>query len=164
MSLEDTKEKLEWCKRVFQYRIRKIYGIENRNDMARIHSDKVNKTAKWNLQHDIVNLFKYNNNLDIHYSPSLHVCMDNREGRAKFKRFRVLLDSGCNFTILMGKLAEKLSPEKKMIWCSGTHRLVILLPILRLEWLSPYPHLFQKMSWRENVMWIIPIRVGMIWS
>ena len=38
--------------------------------------------------------------------------MNTRDGRAKFKNFRILLDSGCNSMILMRSLVEKLHPEK----------------------------------------------------
>ena len=38
--------------------------------------------------------------------------MNTRYGRAKFKNFLILLDSGCSSTILMGRLFEKLHPEK----------------------------------------------------
>ena len=37
MSLEETKEKLDWRKRAFEYKQKKSYGIENRNDMMRIN-------------------------------------------------------------------------------------------------------------------------------
>ena len=36
MSLEETKEKLEWRKRAFEYKNKNSYGIENRNDI-RVH-------------------------------------------------------------------------------------------------------------------------------
>ena len=45
MSLEDTKEKLGWLKRVFEWEIGNTYGIEILNDMTHIHDDKANKTA-----------------------------------------------------------------------------------------------------------------------
>ena len=37
--------------------------------------------------------------------------MNNRHGRAKFKNFRNILDSGCISTNAMGRLVEKLHPE-----------------------------------------------------
>ena len=37
MSLEETKEKLEWSKREFECKHKNSYGIKNRNDMMRIH-------------------------------------------------------------------------------------------------------------------------------
>ena len=43
MSLEETKEKIDWRKRGFEYEKKNSYGIENRNDMTRIHDDEVNK-------------------------------------------------------------------------------------------------------------------------
>ena len=55
MSLEDTKEKLDWRKRVFEYEKKNSYGIENRNDMIRKNDNEVNNIAKCNLIHDIIN-------------------------------------------------------------------------------------------------------------
>ena len=39
--------------------------------------------------------------------------MNKRKGKAKFENFRILLDSGCSSTILMGRLFEKLHPKKE---------------------------------------------------
>ena len=38
--------------------------------------------------------------------------MNNRKGKAKFKNFHILLDSGCSSTIVRVRLTEKLHPEK----------------------------------------------------
>ena len=46
MSLEDTKEKLDWHKYAFEYKKKNSYGIENRNDMTRIQNNEVNNTAE----------------------------------------------------------------------------------------------------------------------
>ena len=40
MSLEDTKEKLEWRKRDFEYELKNTYGIENPNDMTHTYDEK----------------------------------------------------------------------------------------------------------------------------
>ena len=37
--------------------------------------------------------------------------MNTRKGKAKFKNFRILLDSVCSSAILMGRLVEKLGPK-----------------------------------------------------
>ena len=39
MSLEETRENLEWRKRVFEYERNNLNGIENRNDVTRIHNN-----------------------------------------------------------------------------------------------------------------------------
>ena len=36
-----------------------------------------------------------------HYSHILHVCMNTRKGKEKFKNFQILLNSGCSSTIVM---------------------------------------------------------------
>ena len=55
MSLEDTKGKLEWRKRDFECEQKLTYGIDNKNDMSRIHDIEVNKIAECNLPYDIIN-------------------------------------------------------------------------------------------------------------
>ena len=45
MSLEETKEKLDWRKREFECKQKNSYGIEKLNDMTRIQNNEVNKIA-----------------------------------------------------------------------------------------------------------------------
>ena len=112
MSLEDTQEKLEWNKRDLECKQKITYGIENLNDIVHIHDKEVNKITECNLLHDIINPHKCTKILNIHYSPILHGCMNTRNGKAKFKDFRVLLDSACSSMIVMGRLVENLHHEK----------------------------------------------------
>ena len=58
MSLDDTKEKLEWRKSVFEWKLKNKYDIEIQNGMTCIHDNKVNNIAKWNLLHGILNTNK----------------------------------------------------------------------------------------------------------
>ena len=46
MSLEETKEIIDWNKRAFEYKKKHLYGIENRNDMTRMHNNEVNNIAE----------------------------------------------------------------------------------------------------------------------
>ena len=112
MNIEETKEELEWRKRAFEYEQKNVYGIENRNDMTHIHNNEVKNIDEWNLLHDIINNLKRTKKLNSHYSPILHGCMNTRKGKAKFKKFRILLDNGCSSTIVMGRLVKKLPPEE----------------------------------------------------
>ena len=91
------------------------YGIENQNDMTRIHDNKVNKIDERNLLHDIINSLKHTKNLNIHYYPISYGCMNTGKGRAKFKNFQILLSSRCSPTIIMGSIVEKLYPEKDAV-------------------------------------------------
>ena len=111
MSLEETKEKLEWRKRDFEYELKNTYGIENPNDMTRIHDDEENKIAEWNLLHDIMNTSKRTKNLNSHYFPILHGCMDNRRGKAKLKNIRILLENGCSSMIVMIRPTTKIKTK-----------------------------------------------------
>ena len=80
---------------------RNIYDIKNRNCITCMHENEVNKIAECNLLHDIINPSKFNKKCNSHYSPVLHGCINTREGKAKFKNFPILLDSGCSSTIVM---------------------------------------------------------------
>ena len=80
--------------------------------MTRIHNNEVYNKSEFNLIHDIINPPKHAKNLNTHYYPILHVCINTRRVRERFKNFRILLDSGCSYTIEMGRLTEKLHPEK----------------------------------------------------
>ena len=113
ISLEDTKKKLYWRKCAFEYEQNNSYGIENRNDMTRIHNNKVNNISECNLLHDIINHTKHAKILNNHYSPILHVCINTRKVKEKFKKFRILLDSGCSSTIVMVRLVLKNSPRRR---------------------------------------------------
>ena len=75
--------------------------------MTCIHGNKVNKIYECNLLHDILNPPKHTKLLNSHYSPILNGCMNTRKGRAKFKNFQILLDSGCSSNILMVRLIKK---------------------------------------------------------
>ena len=82
--------------------------------MTRINDNGVNNTAEYNLLHDIVNPPKRTKKLNIHYSTIIHGCMNTRKGKARFKKFRILLDSGFSPTTVMGRPFEKLILEKML--------------------------------------------------
>ena len=63
---------------------------------------KLNKMDEFNLLNDIINPSKCTKNLNIPYSNILHGYINTQKGRAKFKNFRILLDSGCSSTVVMG--------------------------------------------------------------
>ena len=75
--------------------------------MVRIHDKKVDKIAKCSLLHDIINPLKRAKILHVHYSPILHGFMNTRKVKAKFKNFRVLLDSGFSSNILIGRIVKR---------------------------------------------------------
>ena len=80
--------------------------------MMRIIDKEVNKTAECSLLHDTINNNKCTKFLNIHYSPILHGCMNTKKVKTKFKKFRILLDSGCSSTIIMIRLIEKNNQKK----------------------------------------------------
>ena len=80
--------------------------------MINIHDNEVKNIAECNLLHDIINPPKHAKNMNSHYYPILHVRLNNRKCRAKFKKFRILLGSGCSSTIVTRRLVHKLGPDK----------------------------------------------------
>ena len=70
------EEKLDSWKRVFEYKRKSSYGIENINDMPRIHNIEVGNIAECNLLHDIISTPRRTKHLNRHYYPVLHGCMN----------------------------------------------------------------------------------------
>ena len=91
MSLEDTEEKIEWRKRSFECKQKNSYGIENQDNMMRIHDREVNQISECNILHDIINPSKRAKILNVYYCPNLRGCMNTRKGREKFNNFQTLL-------------------------------------------------------------------------
>ena len=77
--------------------------------MPCIHNNKINHIDEFNLLHDILNPNKLKKQLNIHYSPILHGWMNTRKVKAKCKNFRILLGSGCSYTIVIGGIVENWS-------------------------------------------------------
>ena len=72
--------------------------------MTCIHNNEVNNIVERNLLHEIINPLKRAKNLNSHYSPILHGCMNTRHVRVKFMNFCILLDIGYSSAIVMGGL------------------------------------------------------------
>ena len=62
------------------------------NCMNFIHDNEVNKISEYNLLHDILNPPKRNTNMNIHYSPILHGCMNAQKGRDFFSKSYWIVD------------------------------------------------------------------------
>ena len=104
ISLEETKGKLEWSKREFEFKQKISHRIENKNDTIHMHDREVDKIAECNLLHDIINTPKRAKILNSHYSPILDGCINTGKGIVKFNNFQIILDSGCSSRIVMGNL------------------------------------------------------------
>ena len=96
--------------------------------MTCIHDKKVNKLSECNLLHDIINSFKRTKNINSHYYLILHGCINTQKGRARFDNFRILLYSGCTFTIVMVGLIKNLL-LKKILRFNETRKQMLLLTI-----------------------------------
>ena len=58
--------------------------------------------------------FKLTKNINSNYSSILHVCINTQKGRVKLKNFRILLDSGYSYIIVMIRLIETLNPKNML--------------------------------------------------
>ena len=104
MSFYETKEIIDWRKHALEYK--SSYAIENRNDIIYIHDNKVKNINEWNLLHDIINHTKRAENINNHYYPIIHGCINIRKGKAKFNNSLILLDSGCSSMIALKMLVD----------------------------------------------------------
>ena len=86
--------------------------MKSLNNINCIHDNKVKYTAEFNLLHEMINPSICPKNINIHYSPILYGCMDTRKVEAKSKNFRILLDIGCIYTIVMRSLILELDPKE----------------------------------------------------
>ena len=80
--------------------------------MTCIHEKKKRKIDGRSLLHDIINLSKRTKILNNHYYIILHGWMNKRKDIAKFKNFRILLNSEFSSIILMGSLIKKLTHKE----------------------------------------------------
>ena len=91
------------------------YVIESLDKLIHIHDNEVKNISGYNLLYDIINPPKRAKNMDSHYSHILHGCMNTRKGKAKFKNSRIILDSGCSYTIVMRRLVHKIIPGRDAV-------------------------------------------------
>ena len=77
-----------------------------------INNDKI-LTHECNELSNLLNTTKRKKSKNSHYSPILKGCMNNRSGTAKFRNFRIILDSGNSSTIVIGKLTSKLKENPR---------------------------------------------------
>ena len=140
-----------------------MYDIKILNSMNNINDNKVNNVFECNLPHDMLNPYKHTKNINSHYSPILHVCMDTRNIKARFNNFRILLYSGYSSTIVMRWTIKNFNLNKTM-WCNGIRKRVISQLIWMLKLILPYHKLVRRKLWHETVMWMTPLREVMIWS
>ena len=120
--------------------------------MTRIHEKMVNKIVECNLLHDIINPPKLTKSLNRHYSPIIHGCMNTRKYKEKFKNFRILLDSGCSSTIVMGRLVKKLHPDKYTViqWHTQAGNITTNLRV-KVDFTSPALSATNLATWNCHV-------------
>ena len=120
--------------------------------MTRIYNNEVKNIAECNLLHDIINPPKRAKKSNSHYSPILHGCMNTRNGKAKFKIFRILLESGCSSTIVMGRIIEKLCPENDapMQWNTQAVNITTNLKV-KIDFTFPALSVTNVVTWNCHV-------------
>ena len=76
LSLDETKEK--WTN-VSMHLNKKAHTWWKKNKMIYMHDNEVNNIAEWYLLHDITNPPKHAKNINSHYSPIFHGCINIRK-------------------------------------------------------------------------------------
>ena len=77
-----------WWKGAFESEHKNVYDKNRPNGMNHIHENEVNKRAKFNLLHDILNPSKGTKNINIHYSPTLHDVWIHERVNRNLRTFR----------------------------------------------------------------------------
>ena len=131
---------------------RKVHVIENMNDMNCIHEKKGNKISECNLLHDIINPLKCAKILNRHYYPFLHGNTNNRKCREKFKNLRIILDIVCSYTFVMGRIVEKLHPEKYAViqWQMKAGNITTNLKV-KVDFMLPTLSMMNAVTWKCHV-------------
>ena len=86
--------------------------MKSLDGMDNIHDNKANNISECNSLHDILNTYKRTKNMNDYCPPILHGCMNTRRGKARFKKFRILLDKGYIYMIAMRGIAKKLKAKE----------------------------------------------------
>ena len=86
MSLDGNHKELRKGK--FEGKLENIFDMKSLKVIHRIHDSKVITTAGYNLLHDILNPSKFTKNINIHYSPIQHGCMNTCRGKTNLRIFK----------------------------------------------------------------------------
>ena len=116
--------------------------------MTCIHGNKVKKINECNLLHDIRNPSECKKKFNSPYSPILTECTNTRKGRSEFKNPRILLDSGCSSTIVMGRIIKTISPKEyaMMQWYAQAGIIITNLE-MNIEFILPDLSATKTMMW-----------------
>ena len=104
-SHDDSQKK--WQKSLFEIVIKNIYDMKSLNDMNYIYYNKVNIISECNLLHGILNHYKCTKNINSHYFPIIHGCMNTHSVRAKYNNLQIILDSGCIYMVIIRSIEIK---------------------------------------------------------
>ena len=78
--------------------------------------------------------------------------MNTRHGRSRFKKFGILLESGCSSTIVMGRIVEKLHPEKDSVMQWHTQAITITTDNkVKVYFTLPKPSPKNVVTWKCHV-------------
>ena len=72
---------------MIESKLKYIYDMKILNGINHIDDKKVDHTAEWNLPHGILNYYKRTKNINSHYSPIIHGCMNTHRGISRVKNF-----------------------------------------------------------------------------
>ena len=76
-------------------------------------------THECNVLTNILNPIKGTISKNSHYSPILQGFINTLSGRANFRNFRILLEIGSSYTLLMVNMTSKLKPKNHQKYLHG---------------------------------------------
>ena len=120
--------------------------------MTCLHNNEVKNIAECNLLYDIINRPKRGKKLNSHYSHIIHGCMNTGKGKANFKNFHILLDSGCSSTIVIRRIVENLGPEKyaPMQWHTQAVNITTNIKV-KVDFTLPELSMANVVTWKFHV-------------
>ena len=75
--------------------------------MNNIYDNKVNRIDEQNLLCVVLNHYKCTKNINSHYFPIIHGCMNTHSVRAKYNNLQIILDSGCIYMVIIRSIEIK---------------------------------------------------------
>ena len=84
------------------------------------------------------NTFKHTKSKHYHYYPIMYICMNVRRGRPDYRRFYIILDSGCSYTTVNRIMTQKLEykPAVSTEWITQEGNF-ITKSIIKVEFILP---------------------------
>ena len=99
--------------------------------------------------------YKHTKYINIHYYPILHVCMNTRRRNVKYKKYWILIDSGCSSIFLIIRLRTKLETKKyyMMQWHTQAVNITTNLKV-KIYFILPEFSVMKIVTWWYHIIGI----------